>query len=102
MPLLGQLQGISHGLQATPNAVAALAVDSQIEDAPAPNSLTSLFGTHTGADCQWFAHLALGAGLLGAPACSAIHVQPPFAAPSLYALLLSQSPALFFARGPPC
>lgn len=106
LPLLGKLHDISH---LYPKAVAAAAVlqDAAAERASGDDNLSNghgvhgLFGKHSEADCQGFSHMALGAGLL----CHAL--QAPLlrgvqeTAPTVLAILLRQSPALFFARGPP-
>ncbi|GAB2815897.1 hypothetical protein GCM10027276_16050 [Comamonas piscis] len=106
LPLLGKLHDISH---LYPKAVAAAAglQDAAAERASGDDNLSNgygvhgLFGKHSEADCQGFSHMALGAGLL----CQAL--QAPLlrgvqeTAPTVLAILLRQSPALFFARGPP-
>ena len=108
MPLLGKLHGISHlyaralqaAVVATSSATAGERDGSDTVVSPS-HGVHDLFGKHSEADCQGFSHMALGAGLL----CDAL--QAPLlravqeAAPTVLAILLRQSPALFFARGPP-
>ncbi len=100
LPLLGKLHEFSHG----PAAV-SVAVITQADDASLPDHGTSglqdLFGQHSSADCQWFGHMALGYALLGHDAQPQLLVMALHQASELYALLLRQSPALYFARGPP-
>lgn len=102
LPLLGKLHDISHGAAPAPVAVVmTVAMAEQGMDAARPSGLKDLFGPHTAGDCQWYGHLALAGGL---PVCdAALPVLAPALslAPVLQALLLRQSPALFFARGPP-
>ncbi len=108
MPLLGKLHDISHlyarALQAAVLASSSTTVgerDSSDTVVIPGHGVHDLFGKHSEADCQGFSHMALGAGLL----CEGLHapllraVQD--AAPTVLAILLRQSPALFFARGPP-
>jgi hypothetical protein len=106
LPLLGKLHDISHLYAKAVAAVVVLqdaAAERPSSDASASNGhgMHGLFGKHTEADCQGFSHMALGAGLL----CHAL--QAPLlrgvqeAAATVLAILLRQSPALFFARGPP-
>ena len=98
MALLGQMHQIAHA--PLPLAVPAngAAVDSGNEKATTGNSW---FGAHTAGDCQLFQHHALGwGGLMLAMlvlACS----YAPLRNARLGSVLLRQSPALFFARGPP-
>ena len=99
MALLGQMHQIAHA--PLPLAVPAnngAAVDSGNEKATTGNSW---FGAHTAGDCQLFQHHALGwGGLMLAMlvlACS----YAPLCNARLGSVLLRQSPALFFARGPP-
>ncbi|MCD2167421.1 hypothetical protein [Comamonas koreensis] len=108
MPLLGKLHDISHlyagALQAAVVATSSASAgerDGSDSVVVPGHGVHDLFGKHSEADCQGFSHMALGAGLL----CDAL--QAPLlrsvqeAAPTVLAILLRQSPALFFARGPP-
>ena len=78
--------------------VILVSCDSGNEKATTGNSW---FGAHTAGDCQLFQHHALGwGGLMLAMlvlACS----YAPLRNARLGSVLLRQSPALFFARGPP-
>ncbi|MEJ5150405.1 hypothetical protein [Comamonas sp. MYb396] len=107
LPLLGKVHDISH-LHARALQTAALTATASAGERDSSDTVVSpghgahdLFGKHSEADCQGFSHMALGAGLL----CDAL--QAPLlravqeAAPTVLAILLRQSPALFFARGPP-
>ncbi|MEJ5125060.1 hypothetical protein WH367_03305 [Comamonas sp. MYb21] len=107
LPLLGKVHEISH-LHARALQTAALMATAPAGERDSSDTVVSpghgghdLFGKHSEADCQGFSHMALGAGLL----CDAL--QAPLlaaaqeAAPTVLAILLRQSPALFFARGPP-
>ncbi|QMV72473.1 hypothetical protein HS961_06275 [Comamonas piscis] len=108
MPLLGKLHDISHlyarALQAAVVATSSASAgerDGSDSVVSPGHGVHDLFGKHSEADCQGFSHMALGAGLL----CHAL--QAPLlrgvqeTAPTVLAILLRQSPALFFARGPP-
>lgn len=107
LPLLGKVHDISH-FHARALQTAALTATASAGERDGSDTVVSpghgahdLFGKHSEADCQGFSHMALGAGLL----CDAL--QAPLlravqeAAPTVLAILLRQSPALFFARGPP-
>lgn len=93
MAVLGQMHQIAHG----PLPPAALAAGD--DDAPVADQ--AWLGTHTAGDCQLFHHHALGLGepvLVNALLASSY---APLRNARLAAVLLRQSPALFFARGPP-
>lgn len=92
-PTLGLMhQVLHHG----GNAVAVATDGAGGEDAVAP-----MFDGHSSADCQLFDQLALGLALPAPPMPLALVPAVRKAAWSVHALLLRQSPALFFARGPP-
>ena len=100
MALLGQMHQIAHA--PVPLAVlastAATNSDNDIEKAA---SNDSWYGAHTAGDCQLFQHHALGWG--GILLCSVLLAcsYAPLRNARLGSVLLRQSPALFFARGPP-
>ena len=107
MPLLGKLHDISH-LYARALQTAAVSATASAAERDSSDTVVSpghgahdLFGKHSEADCQGFSHMALGAGLLShslqAPLLRAVQET----AATVLAILLRQSPALFFARGPP-
>ena len=60
-----------------------------------------LFDGHSLADCQLFDQMALGVALTASSVPRVLAPAVVKAAWSVQALLLRQSPALFFARGPP-
>lgn len=99
MALLGQMHQVVH---APHLGAQQLAADAQrtAGDAPA-NDLDRWFGAHGSNDCELFHHLALGPAM----ACAATALHTFLCAPvrnaCMGALLLRQSPALYFARGPP-
>jgi len=66
-----------------------------------PDARTPIFSGHSSADCQLFDQMALGSALPVPPMPLALVPAVVKAAWSVQALLLRQSPALFFARGPP-
>ena len=98
MALLGQMHQIAHA--PLPLAVPAngAAVDSGNEKATTGNSW---FGAHTAGDCQLFQHHALGWGWLMLAMLVLACSYAPLRNARLGSVLLRQSPALFFARGPP-
>lgn len=71
------------------------------QSAEAPDSRTPIFSGHSSADCQLFDQMALGTALPAPSLPLALAPLVAKAAWSVQALLLRQSPALFFARGPP-
>jgi len=94
-PTLGLMhQALHHGGNAVALSIDSAAVEE--EDIAAP-----MFDGHSPADCQLFDQMALGLALLSP--CIPLVLAPSVrkAAWSVQALLLRQSPALFFARGPP-
>ena len=93
-PTLGLMhQVLHHG----GSAMAASIDGAEAEqESPAP-----MFDGHSSADCQLFDQIALGLALLAPPMALALVPALRKAAWSVQALLLRQSPALFFARGPP-
>lgn len=93
MPTLGLMHQVLHhaGNQAPA---------TQAAEAP-PDSRLPIFSGHSSADCQLFDQMALGPVLPTPPVPMALVPVVAKAAWSVQALLLRQSPALFFARGPP-
>lgn len=105
LPLLGKLHDISHP---PTKAAAAVVLQDAAAERVSSDGMTSsghgvhdLFGKHSEADCQGFSHMAMGAGLLSHDLQAAMLGAVQEAAPTVLAILLRQSPALFFARGPP-
>ena len=101
LPLLGRVHDLVH-----PAGAMALAISSATPADGAADALATLapndgFGHHSAAECQWFKHLALGYALHGGDAGVQITVFAPLQNVVLAGLLLRQSPALYFARGPP-
>ncbi|MEG0973547.1 MAG: hypothetical protein RSD82_07560 [Comamonas sp.] len=63
--------------------------------------LPDLFGAHSKLDCQTFDHQASGQPLASPLLTLPVVAYAAVMVAALYALLLRQSPALYFARGPP-
>lgn len=105
LPLLGKLHDISHLYARALATVALQPLDSErCGTDPAVSTghgVHDLFGKHSEADCQGFSHMAMGAGLLSHSLQAAMLGTVQEVAATVLAILLRQSPALFFARGPP-
>lgn len=76
-------------------------VDTPVADSPAANGIERWFGAHGSADCELFHHLALGPAMAGVATALHTFLFAPVRNACMGAVLLRQSPALFFARGPP-
>lgn len=68
---------------------------------PAVSGIERWFGAHGSADCELFHHLALGPAMAGVATALHTFLFAPVRNACMGAVLLRQSPALFFARGPP-
>ena len=92
LPVLGHMHAQAHGMAA-----------AQADAAPPQSSpaLQDLFGMHSKLDCQTFDHQAFGQPMTASVPALPLAAYAPVMVAALQALLLRQSPALYFARGPP-
>ncbi len=104
----GITQDAAHGFLKTADQQAAgdaVAGDSVVGNPGAGDPETSgverWFGVHGSADCELFHHLALGPAMAGMAIALHTFLFAPVRNACMGAVLLRQSPALFFARGPP-
>lgn len=72
-----------------------------VADSPATSGIERWFRAHGSADCELFHHLALGPAMAGVATALHTFLFAPVRNACMGAVLLRQSPALFFARGPP-
>lgn len=72
-----------------------------VEGSPATSGIERWFGAHGSADCELFHHLAMGPAMAGVATALHTFLFAPVRNACMGAVLLRQSPALFFARGPP-
>ena len=89
LPVLGHMHAQAHGMAAA---------QASVESSPASQDL---FGVHSKLDCQTFDHQAFGQPMHSSVAVLPVAAYAPVMVAALQALLLRQSPALYFARGPP-
>ncbi|MBB6579220.1 hypothetical protein HNP33_003330 [Comamonas odontotermitis] len=117
MTMLGQMHQVAHApgaraawktgtdaLSLPVPGVAQAAADSAAEKVagdPAAGGVERWFGAHGNADCELFHHLALGPAMAGVVTALHTLLFAPVRNACMGAVLLRQSPALFFARGPP-
>ena len=125
MTMLGQMHQVAHApgaraawktgtdaLSLPVPGVAQAAADSSLTAAekvagdpaagdPAASGVERWFGAHGNADCELFHHLALGPAIAGVVTALHTLLFAPIRNACMGAVLLRQSPALFFARDPP-
>lgn len=75
--------------------------DTPVAESPATSGIERWFGAHGSADCELFHHLTMGPAMAGAATALHTFLFAPVRNACMGAVLLRQSPALFFARGPP-
>ena len=95
LPVLGHMHAQVHG------SAHAAGVDAAAMPPQTNAALQDLFGAHNKLDCQTFDHQAFGQPVMGAVPVLPLAAYAPVMLATLQALLLRQSPALYFARGPP-
>ncbi len=94
LPVLGHMHAQAHGgMRAAAADVLGVEQNS--------TTLHDFFGAHSKLDCQTFDHQAFGQPISGAVPVLPLAAYAPVMVATLHALLLRQSPALYFARGPP-
>ena len=102
-PMPGTAQAAADGsMAAADKKVAGSPVaDTPVAESPATSGIERWFGAHGSADCELFHHLAMGPAMAGAATALHTFLFAPVRNACMGAVLLRQSPALFFARGPP-